>query len=76
VLHEIPLGVLENIKKKISLFSHFFNTKLHCTEAATTGLARLSKAGEKDDSRLNNKLPGPSSQLRGDINRQNKYNQI
>jgi hypothetical protein len=74
VLYKIPLGILEDIKKEISPFSYFFNTKLHYIEAAATGLARLLKAGEEDDSRLNNELPGPSSQLRGDINRQDKYN--
>jgi hypothetical protein len=61
VLHEIPLGILKDIKKKISLFSYFFNTKLYYIKATATGLARLLKAGEKDDSRLNNKLPGPLS---------------
>jgi hypothetical protein len=61
VLYEIPLGILEDIKKEILPFSYFFNTKLYYIEAATMGLTRLSKAGEEDDSRLNNKLPGPSS---------------
>jgi hypothetical protein len=76
VLHEIPLGALEDIKKEISPFSHFFNAELHRTEAAAAGLARLSKAGEEDDSRLNDELPGPSSQLRGDIDGQDEYDQM
>jgi hypothetical protein len=61
VLYKIPLGVLEDIKKEILLFSYFFNTKLHYIKAAAAGLARLLKAGEEDDSWLNNKLPGPLS---------------
>jgi hypothetical protein len=61
VLYEIPLGVLEDIKKEILLFSYFFNAELYYIEAAAAGLARLLKAGEEDDSRLNNELPGPSS---------------
>jgi hypothetical protein len=61
MLYEIPLGILKDIKKEISLFSYFFNSKLHHIKATAAGLARLLKAGKKDDSRLNNKLPGPSS---------------
>ena len=61
MLYKIHLGILKDIKKEILLFSYFFNIKLYYTEAAAAGLARLLKAGEKDDSRLNNKLPGPLS---------------
>jgi hypothetical protein len=61
MLYEIPLGTLEDIKKEILLFSYFFNTKLYYIKATIIGLARLLKAGEKDNSRLNNKLPRPSS---------------
>jgi hypothetical protein len=50
VLYKIPLGILKDIKKEILLFSYFFNIKLYYIEATATGLARLLKAGEKDDS--------------------------
>jgi hypothetical protein len=60
MLYEIPLSILEDIKK-ILLFSYFFNIKLYYIEATAAGLTRLLKAGKKDNSRLNNKLPGPLS---------------
>jgi hypothetical protein len=61
VLYKIPLGILKDIKKEILLFSYFFNIKLYYIKAIAIELIRLLKAGKKDNSRFNNKLPGPLS---------------
>jgi hypothetical protein len=49
ILYNIPLGLLEVIKKQVSPFSHSFNNQLRRTEAAARGLAKLTRGPKKDE---------------------------